>query len=763
MAVNKPGVPTATVSDKKLKKVVGDIEKMLNKTGGEVGRAAAIGTVLENFASPKKYLTYKVATRNLSKLINQLGKQTDEINALANISDEGLEAITKVSEAMGNISSPMKVRAFNLAVKSFSKNTDLFKKIGSDKQVTDGIKNIVAISKAIEPLSSPLKVLGVRKSLKILDGAFDQFSGKNFENVEGIKDLVDAFSNPMKIIGAKLSLKFLGKSLDDVLGKKADESITPEPVKHRGLRTVEERDAEIAKYFPEHRKQAKGGIVSPKKAKSMAKVVKNQTVVDTPDGPNLVGEAGPEAIVPLNKMSEVAADMSKGSGTSALASGQQEMIDNQENLNTGQSVLQNKSSDTLRQISDIKNTLSFMAQGAAIGLAGKVMTPEAESVINGIISHASLIGTALFAGFGVWLGKEHPELGMGLKHVVSVGRTVAKYSEKIKDWFPKIGKVTEKLTKWGDDIMKWGKNLMAWPLKMVKSLQNIPIIGKMFSMGTEGAMKAGKAAGGLGKKAFGKLFKMVLKKLPFVGLGVSLYNAWEKWPNDKTGAALEVASGLASMVPGIGTAVSAAIDLYLAKDAIGSLFSGGKKTPEQLKADQETQKASDSARSAAVESAGKYGYSVTGVPGMPSQKQSEDSITVTMPVQRKFGTGAIVNKPTPALVGESGREAIIPLGDGFKEFGNRLLEHMGSVDGLKTMTKSMSNGSVSEQASMIKGVERDSITEQIAAMLPMLMAAQSGGGGQTSVQSSAPPTTVRSLQSSDGGFMNQLFKFKFNM
>ena len=59
-------------------------------------------------------------------------------------------------------------------------------------------------------------------------------------------------------------------------------------------------------------------------------------------------------------------------------------------------------------------------------------------------------------------------------------------------------------------------------------------------------------------KAIGK---SVLKKIPFIGLGAGLLFAGQRaMAGDFTGAGLELASGAASMVPGVGTGLSIAID-----------------------------------------------------------------------------------------------------------------------------------------------------------------------------------------------------------
>jgi len=74
---------------------------------------------------------------------------------------------------------------------------------------------------------------------------------------------------------------------------------------------------------------------------------------------------------------------------------------------------------------------------------------------------------------------------------------------------------------------------------------------------------AGKSLGGLAGKAIGK---SILKKIPIVGLLAGLgFAAYRAAKGDWAGAGMEVASGAASTIPGIGTAASVGIDLALAK------------------------------------------------------------------------------------------------------------------------------------------------------------------------------------------------------
>jgi len=72
----------------------------------------------------------------------------------------------------------------------------------------------------------------------------------------------------------------------------------------------------------------------------------------------------------------------------------------------------------------------------------------------------------------------------------------------------------------------------------------------------------GKAAGKIGAKAVGK---SLLKKIPIIGAVAGLgFGAMRALQGDFTGAAGEVASGVASTLPGMGTAASFAIDAGLA-------------------------------------------------------------------------------------------------------------------------------------------------------------------------------------------------------
>ena len=104
-------------------------------------------------------------------------------------------------------------------------------------------------------------------------------------------------------------------------------------------------------------------------------------------------------------------------------------------------------------------------------------------------------------------------------------------------------------------------------------------MGGMFGgavKGIKGAAK--KVAGKFGGKAGAKLLgKSLLKKIPGIGLlagvGFGLSRALK---GDFAGAALELASGAASTIPGLGTAASVAIDAGLAARDMGAFKKGDK-------------------------------------------------------------------------------------------------------------------------------------------------------------------------------------------
>ena len=92
-------------------------------------------------------------------------------------------------------------------------------------------------------------------------------------------------------------------------------------------------------------------------------------------------------------------------------------------------------------------------------------------------------------------------------------------------------------------------------------------------MGGFGARMGAKLGGkGVGKIAGGALAKSLGKKIPLVGLGLgAVFAAQRAMQGDFLGAGLELASGAASTVPGIGTVGSVGIDAALAARDMGAV------------------------------------------------------------------------------------------------------------------------------------------------------------------------------------------------
>jgi len=134
------------------------------------------------------------------------------------------------------------------------------------------------------------------------------------------------------------------------------------------------------------------------------------------------------------------------------------------------------------------------------------------------------------------------------------------------------------------------------------------------ALGRAGTKAGTKSAAKIGAKALGK---GLLKKIPLLGLGAgALFAAERAMAGDWGGAGLELASGGASMIPGLGTAASVGIDAALAGRDMGL-------TP--------------------------------------------------------FADGGIITQPTASLMGEKGNEGVFPLEgrrgkETFVKFGEGILE-----------------------------------------------------------------------------------------
>ncbi len=210
------------------------------------------------------------------------------------------------------------------------------------------------------------------------------------------------------------------------------------------------------------------------------------------------------------------------------------------------------------------------------GIFGLVETPKPQKVIG------------LKAPLVWWGGKAAAKSGaMPTQKAAESGGKKGGGGFNLLRTFRNIKNLTKKL--------KLGKRFKN--LKLGKKVRNIVAGGKKVTKGIskvaksggkllKGASKAGKAllkkgakkvAAKVGGKAIAKvgakaLGKGLLKKIPFVGMGAGLLFAGQRlMAGDFKGAMLEAASGIASTIPGVGTAVSIGLDATLAAKDMGVL------------------------------------------------------------------------------------------------------------------------------------------------------------------------------------------------
>lgn len=178
---------------------------------------------------------------------------------------------------------------------------------------------------------------------------------------------------------------------------------------------------------------------------------------------------------------------------------------------------------------------------------------------------------ALF-GLPKRIGAVFKGIGAKIKNIASkvadIGKTIGSIIEKVKNFLKGgVGKVLG----FGKNLFKKGKNVVKASSSLVKSgSKNIAKTGAK-NVAKTGAKAAGKGAG-----------KSILKKIPFVGLGLGAAFAVDRLrKGDWAGALMELGSGAASMIPGVGTAISTGLDIALIAKDIGDAKKkeGGEVTP----------------------------------------------------------------------------------------------------------------------------------------------------------------------------------------
>ena len=166
----------------------------------------------------------------------------------------------------------------------------------------------------------------------------------------------------------------------------------------------------------------------------------------------------------------------------------------------------------------------------------------------------------------------------------------------------------------------------------------------------EGAKMSGKALG-----------KSAMKKLPFVGVAAGAAFAMDRAEHgDFIGAALEFASGAVSMIPGIGTAASVAIDAALMKRDYDAANQGSATPSEQIQAmNRYLQPMSNQ------EAGVSYIESVTPSDNRPAVTKAAQSGTLTKEQMLKSGTPTDIVERIP--VNENGTVDVETSGSLYKE------------------------------------------------------------------------------------------------
>ena len=166
------------------------------------------------------------------------------------------------------------------------------------------------------------------------------------------------------------------------------------------------------------------------------------------------------------------------------------------------------------------------------------------------------------------------------KKIFSFAKNLFNLPKRLKNVFKSIGGKLKNIGAKGAEvfatignIIKKVKNFLKGGVGKVLGLgKNLFKAGKTFvKSGFKGLKTVGKSIGKSVGKSLGKgAGKSVLKKIPFVGLGLGAAFAVDRLrKGDWGGALMELGSGAASMIPGVGTAVSTAIDVGLIAKDIG--------------------------------------------------------------------------------------------------------------------------------------------------------------------------------------------------
>ena len=170
------------------------------------------------------------------------------------------------------------------------------------------------------------------------------------------------------------------------------------------------------------------------------------------------------------------------------------------------------------------------------------------------------------------------------KNLVSTGKTMK--GQVLK----KVSQGTKFMTQGANKITKTaGALTKVKPQQVTKALSAVPtktkttIVKKLAATATKKAVAKKVATKTAAKLATKTAVKVGLKKIPVVGLIAGLgFGVQRLMKGDIAGALMEVGSGVASTIPGPGTAISAGLDAALiAKDVTGLKDGGEVSSPTQ--------------------------------------------------------------------------------------------------------------------------------------------------------------------------------------
>lgn len=238
--------------------------------------------------------------------------------------------------------------------------------------------------------------------------------------------------------------------------------------------------------------------------------------------PALIGEAGPELVIPVAKFGEAIESMYR-EGASVMIASTIGFLNKLPNSSARAGVM--AEANSLASIFGISDVATVEGN---FGLTKPLKPFEGTGGV-----------TALIAGAPAEPKRQNARGGGGLLGMLNMGRKVLRKTKIGK----KVGKVARRSKTVAKGLLKKAGRKIG-----VKSVAKI------------------------GGKALGK---GLLKKIPFLGLGAGLLFAGQRMmAGDFKGAGLEMLSGVAGTVPGIGTAVSVGLDAALAAKDVGMMGDG---------------------------------------------------------------------------------------------------------------------------------------------------------------------------------------------